>query len=128
MSFARTIVLAAAAAAVAAPAGAQGSGWTTIGRGATEPDSDSGTIAVRWDPDFREAMLCVEGHAIRVAEATLRFEDGSSKVVKLRQLLADGACSKPLAVPRKAKVASVDIGYDGESLAGAGAELQIAAR
>lgn len=127
MSFARTIALAAAAAAVATPALAQGS-WTTVGRGVTEPDSQSGTIAVRWDPGFREAILCVEGHDIRVAEATFRFEDGSAKVVKLREFLADGACSRPLSVPRKAEVASIDIGYDGASLDGAKAEVQVAAR
>ena len=128
MSFARSIGLAVAAAAMAAPALAQDTGWTTVGRTAVGPDSSSGTIQVRWDPDFRQAMFCVDGHGMRLDQATLRLEDGSTRVVKLRQTLADGACSKPLSIARKTKLAAVDIAYDSGSLDGAQAKVQLTAR
>ena len=128
MSFAKTIGFVVAAAVLAAPAGAQGTGWTTVGRTVVQPDAGSGSMDVRWEKAFREAMLCVDDHAIKLTEATFRFADGSSKAVKLRQTLADGACSKPLSVPRKSDVASVDIAYDSASLGGSKAKVQITAR
>ena len=127
MRFARTIGCAAAVAAIAGPAAAQGSGWTPVGRAMVAPDAASGTIEVRWQRAFREAMLCVDGHGIRLAAATFRFEDGTTKVVKLRQALADGGCSKPFSMPRKT-VSSADIGYDPASLGGAKAKVQLTAR
>jgi hypothetical protein len=127
MNFARWTGLAVAAAAIAAPAGAQ-SGWTTIGRAAAEPEASTGTMQVRWNASFREGMFCVEGHGVKLTDAIVRLQDGSSKVVKVRETLADGGCSKPVVLPRKADVASIDVGYDAASLRGAKAKLQLTAR
>jgi hypothetical protein len=129
MTFARITGLAAAAAALlAAPAAAQETGWTTVGRASVDGGAASGSIKVRWDPSFRQGMFCTDGSAIRLGDATLRFEDGTSKVVKVRQKLGDGGCSKPIAVPRKRQVATVDIAYDAATLAGGKAKVQLVAR
>jgi hypothetical protein len=129
MSVARiTVIAAAAAALLAAPAIAQESGWTTVGRASLGADATSGSIKVRWDPSFRQGMFCTDGSAIRLAEATLRFEDGTSKIVKVRQKLADGDCSKPIAVPRKSQVSTVDIAYDAATLTGEKAKVLLVAR
>ena len=129
MTLARITGLAAAAAALlAAPATAQETGWTTVGRASLGPDAASSTMKVRWDPQFRQGMFCTDGHAIKLGDATLRFEDGTAKVVKVRQKLADGGCSKPIAVPRKSHVATVDIAYDSATVAGGKAKVQLVAR
>ncbi|HEY0111573.1 MAG TPA: hypothetical protein VGB59_00315 [Allosphingosinicella sp.] len=128
MGFAKIIGAAAVAAALAAPSVAQDSGWRTLGRAPVNPEATSGTINVRWDPNLREAMFCVDGHGVRLTDATLRLQDGSAKLVKIRQTLADGGCSKALPLPRKADVASVDIAYDSASLGGAKAKVQLTAR
>lgn len=128
MSVARITGMAAAAALLAAPAIAQETGWTSVGRASVGADAASGSIKVRWDPNFRQGMFCTDGSAIRLTDATLRFEDGTSKVVKVRQKLADGDCSKPVAVPRKSQVATVDIAYDAATLTGQKAKVQLVAR
>ena len=128
MRLGRTIVIAAAAAILAGPATAQDSGWSTVGRVTVGPDASSGTMTVRWDPSFRQGMFCADGAGVRLADATLRFADGTSKIVKVRQKLADGGCSKPIAVPRKSQVATLDIAYDSATLNGGKAKLQLAAR
>ena len=119
---------AAGAALLAASAAAQDSGWTTVGRTAVGPDAATGSIPVKWDPSFRQGMFCTDGSQIRLNDATLRFEDGTAKVVKVRQKLAEGSCSKPIAVPRKSHIATVEIGYDSATLAGGKAKVQLVAR
>lgn len=128
MSAARMTVIAAAAALLATPAAAQETGWTQVGRASVGADAASGSIKVRWDPSFRQGMFCTDGSAIRLTDATLRFEDGTSKIVKVRQKLTDGGCSKPVAVPRKSQIATVDIAYDAATLTGEKAKVQLVAR
>ena len=128
MRIARTTGLAAAAAALAVPATAQDTGWTTVGRASVGADAASGSITVRWDPSFRQGMFCTDGNSIKLQDATLRFQDGTTKVVKVRQKLADGGCSRPIAVPRKSDVETVDIAYDPATLAGGKVKVQLVAR
>jgi hypothetical protein len=112
---------------LAVPAFAQ-SGWLQVGKAHLDGSAGIGTIEPRWAPNFSEAMLCSEGGAIKVNDATFRMRDGKVQRLKLRVRLADGGCTKAFSVGRKRDVAGVDIAYDAASLGGGKTRLQLVAR
>ena len=113
---------------VAAPAAAQ-SGWAGIGAAGASGDSGRVTIITRSDPRYRQLMICVEGHAVRLNDAQVRFSDNRIQNVRLRARLADGACSRMIDLSsHRQAIASADITYDVASLAGGTVRVQLFAR
>jgi hypothetical protein len=127
MSLARSAALAALLGLIAAPAVAQ-KGWSAVGRAKIDSEAATGTLEVKWQPGYREIMLCAEGNAVKLDTLVLQFRDGKSQPVKLRARLADGGCSKTASVARNRDVATADISYDRASLAGGKTRLQLYAR
>lgn len=127
MAFPRAAAAAAIVLALAAPALAQ-SGWTAVGGRAVSGEAGRDTIAVRWQPQFREIMFCVEGRAVRLLDGTVRYRDGRSQSVRVRARIADGACSRMANVGRNRDIATVDIAYDPASLEGGRTEVEVFAR
>jgi hypothetical protein len=117
--------VAALAAAVAAPAMAQG--WTTVGAGRLD-ESGNGTVKIRWQPEFRNLMFCADEGPVKLDAATLRLRDGSSKVLKLKAAIKDMDCSKTLSVPKNLDIATIDLAYDPASLKGARTKVSLTAR
>jgi hypothetical protein len=111
----------------AAPASA-GSGWTSIGSAKLDGAAASATAKLRWNGDYRQLLVCADGGAVKLSQATLRFADGSAKPVRLRARLADGSCLAEMSVPKGRGVESVDFAYDPASLAGAATRITLAAR
>ncbi len=127
MAVPKAAVLAAIAMVVAAPAAAQ-SGWTGVGGRRVGGDAGRGTITVRWQAQFREIMFCVEGRAVRLLDADIRFRDGRSQNVRIRSRIPDGGCSRVSAVGRNRDIATVDIAYDPASLEGGRVDVDLFAR
>lgn len=117
-----------AAAVAAAPAVAQ-SGWTGVGSAPASGDSGRVAITARSDPRFRELMICVEGNAVRINDADIRFADDRRQSVRVRSRLADGACSRMYTLNTRGKaIAAADVTYDVASLAGGTVRVQLYAR
>jgi hypothetical protein len=128
MSFRNASALAACIAAAAAPAAAQ-SGWSGVGWAAASGDSGRIAITAHSDPRFRELMICVEGHAVRINDADLRFDDDHRQSIHIRARLADGACGRMYTLNSRGKaIAAADVTYDTASLAGGTVRVQLFAR
>ena len=118
----------AAAMTLAAPAAAQ-SGWTRIGAGDVGGDSGRATLSARSEPQFRELMICVERHPIRIMETEIRFRDGRTQVVRVRALIDKQDCSRTYRLGgRERDVASVDLTYDAAALDGQTSRVELYAR
>jgi hypothetical protein len=113
---------------IAAAPAAAGSGWTSIGSARLDGAAASATAKLRWQAGFKELLVCAEGGAVKIGEATLRFADGTSRPLKLRTRLVDGGCLAELSVGKSRTVESMDIAYDPKSLAGAKTKITLAAR
>ena len=128
MGFREAAALAVFVAGAAAPAAAQ-SGWTGVGSAAASGDSGTVAIAARSDPRFRELMICVEGHDVRINDADIRFADDRRQSVRLRARLVDGACSRMYTLNSRGKaIAAADVTYDAASLGGGTVRVQLFAR
>jgi hypothetical protein len=122
--------LAAGLATLAAAAAAQGgSGWYGIGQAAAPADAGSVTIAARGEPRNREIMFCVEGHVMRLNQATLHFQGGGSQVIRISERVADGGCSRGKTLSgHNHAVEGADVTYDQALLAGGTARVQLFVR
>ena len=121
-------LVAAAALIAAMPVLAQ-SGWTHIGEAVAGADARSATIAPRGDPRYREVMVCVEGHVIRLNDTVIHYQDGRTQTLQLRARVADGGCSRMSEVGgRNRLIQSAEIGYDPATLQGGRATVQLFAR
>ena len=124
----RRIIVTAAAAIAAMPALAQ-SGWTHIGEAAAAASARSATIAAHGDPRHRQVMVCVEGHAIRLTDTMVRYQDGRTQTLQLRARIPDGGCSRMIELTgRTRQIESADVGYDPATLQGGNATVQLFAR
>ena len=111
---------------VAAPAAA-GAGWTSVGSAKLEGGAASATAKLRWQAGFKELLVCADGGAVKLGGATLRFRDGTTRALKLRTRLTDGACLPEVPVGKSREIEAVDIAYDPGSLVGA-MKVSLAAR
>jgi len=121
--------LAAGLAIMAAGVAAQGTGWHGIGQALAPPDAGTVTVTAHGEPRDREIMFCVEGHAMRLNQATLHFQGGGTQGMRISERLADGGCSvgKSLSGHNHA-VESAEVTYDQAILAGGTARVQLFVR
>lgn len=120
-------VLAAAAMFGAGPAAAQ-TGWGMMGQSQATPAASQARIAISSTDPIRELMFCVEDAAMRFNGLTVRFPDGTSQPIGLRDRLAAGRCGRAVVLRSRRAIAGVNVGYDPAVLAGATAKLQVYAR
>jgi hypothetical protein len=123
-------VPAAGLAALAVAAAAQGgSGWYGIGQAPAPADAASVTIAARGESRNREIMFCVEGHVMRLNQATLHFQEGGTQVIRISERVADGGCSRGKGLSgHNHAVESAEVTYDQAMLAGGAARVQLFVR
>jgi hypothetical protein len=113
--------------AVSAPAIAQ-SGWAQVGSSTAEAGAGTASMTPTLDPRYREIMFCVDGHLIRLNDATIHFEGGTQQTLRVRERIADGGCSRMSTIGSRHRIERVEIAYDAATLAGAGAHVQLYAR
>ena len=125
IALAATLALAAPAMAVAQG----GSGWYGIGQATAPADAGSVTIAAHGDPGNHELMFCIEGHIMRLNQATLHFQGGGSQTIRISERIADGGCSVGHGLTgRNHAVESADVTYEQALLAGGTARIQLFVR
>jgi hypothetical protein len=114
----------------AGPALAQsGTGWYGIGQAPTVADAGSVTIAAHGEPRNHEIMFCVEGHVMRLLQATLHYPGGGTQTLRINERVADGGCSRGKGLSgRNRAVESADVTYDQATLAGGTARVQLFVR
>ena len=112
----------------ATPVGAQ-SGWSNVGHGSLAGPTARATIPAHSDPAYRQLMLCVEGHAVRVVDVVVTYADNHSQTIHDGERFAPGECGRmfDLSTHRQA-ITSVDIVFDLPSLAGATVQVDLFAR
>jgi hypothetical protein len=125
MRISSTFVAALAMVAAAGGPAVAGTGWTSVGGTKLDGAVKTATAELRWQTGFREMLVCVEGGAVKLGDATLRLKDGTTKPLKLRTRLDDGACTEPLSVGKNRDFVSVDFAYEG---AGAANRLSVVGR
>jgi hypothetical protein len=130
MRISRGAALAACLAILAGPAAAQsGTGWYGIGQAVTPPGAGSVTIAAHGDPHNHEIMFCIEGHIMRLGDATLHFQGGGTQSIHISERIADGGCSRGKSLSGHIRaVESADVTYDQAILAGGTAHVQLFVR
>ena len=130
MRISREAALAACLAILAGPAAAQeGTGWYGIGQAVTPPNAGSVAIAAHGDARNREIMFCVEGHIMRLGDATLHLQGGGTQSIHISERVADGGCSRGKTLSgRNRAVESAEVTYDQAILAGGSARVQLFVR
>lgn len=128
MGFKRNMAAAAFVVLLAAPAAAQ-SVWTLVGSRPVSAGVDRDAIPVQDREVYSQIVLCADGGAVRLHDVSVRFSDGSSQDLGLRDKIDRGRCtdSFDLRRGRDRYVDSVAFAYD----AGAGrspARLRVMAR
>ncbi len=113
--------------AASAPAIAQ-SGWAQVGNSLAEASAGTTSMTPTLDPRYREIMFCVDGHLIRLNDATIHFEGGTQQTVRVRARVVDGGCSRMSMIGSRRTIQRVEIAYDPATLAGASAHVQLYAR
>ncbi len=113
--------------AASAPAIAQ-SGWAQVGNSLAEASAGTTSMTPTLDPRYREIMFCVDGHLIRLNDATIHFEGGTQQTVRVRARVADGGCSRMSMIGSRHTIQRIEIAYDPATLAGASAHVQLYAR
>ena len=82
------------AALSAAPADAQRySNWRVVGY-KTVDGRDSDSIKLRGDTRYRQIRLCAANAPIRMRDVDVRFENGRSQDINVRQRLNAGTCTR----------------------------------
>jgi len=114
-------------AGLSAPALAQ-SGWAQVGHSTAAGSQDKTMMTPTLDPRYREGMICVDGHVIRLTEATLHFEGGTSRSVRLGARVTDGGCSRSFTFGSRSRIERIEVGYDPATLNGNSAQVQLYAR
>jgi hypothetical protein len=117
----------AALVAASAPAIAQ-SGWARVGGSTAEAGAATTSMIPTLEPRYREIMFCVDGHLIRLNDATIHFEGGTQQTVRVRARVADGGCSRMSMIGSRRTIERVEIGYDPATLAGVNARVELYAR
>jgi hypothetical protein len=117
-------------AALAGPALAQsGTGWYGIGQAEAPVSAASVTIAAHGEARNREIMFCIEGHVMRLNQATLHFQGGGTQSIRINERVADGGCSRGKNLSgRNRVVESAEVTYDQAILAGGSASVQLFVR
>jgi hypothetical protein len=116
---------------LAAPAVAQqsGTGWYGIGQAVAPADAGSVTIAAHGDAGNHELMVCIEGHVMRLNQATLHFQGGGMQTMRISERVTDGGCSGGHGLSgHNHAVESAEVTYDQAALAGGTAHVQLFVR
>jgi len=115
---------------LAAPALAQsGTGWHGIGQAVAPPDAGSVTIAAHGEANNHEIMICIEGHVMRLNQATLHLQGGGIQNLRINERVSDGSCSVGKSLTGRSRaVESADVTYDQAILAGGIARVQLFVR
>lgn len=125
---ARTAVLAALVAlAAAAPALAQ-TGMGLIGHRVVD-GADRDSIPARGSAQYREIMICVENAPVAFQEVVVRFRNGGTQNIRLRQRIAAGRCSRVVGLSgRDRDIQAVDFTYAPAAGGGTRPTVQLYAR
>jgi hypothetical protein len=114
------------AAASAAPAAAQ-TGMGLIGERVVD-GVDRDTIPARGGAQYREIMFCVENAPVAFQEVTVRYRNGGTHNVRLRQRIAAGRCSRVVGLSgRDRDIREVEFSY-APAAGGARPTVQLYAR
>jgi hypothetical protein len=117
-----------AAFAVAAPAAAQ-SGWTRLGHREVNDSVERDRIEARGGARYRQVMICVEEAPVRFASVVVRYRNGATQDVSLRELIRAGACSRDIQLRgRDRDIEAVDFTYEAASLGRGRAKVELFAR
>ena len=124
----RAIIVACLAAA--GPALAQsGTGWHGIGQAVAPANAGSVSVTATGEAGNREIMFCVEGHVMRLNQATLHFPGGGTQSIRINERVADGGCSRGKSIAgRSHAIESAEVTYDQAILAGGTARVQLFVR
>jgi len=128
----RALAMACLATATAATA-QSGSGWHGIGQAPAPADAAAVTVAVnpagQSETRNREIMFCVEGHVMRLNNATLHFEGGGTQSIRISERVADGGCSRGKTLSGRGHgLESAEVTYEQAMLAGGSARVQLFVR
>ena len=126
----RNIQLAAALAAlaIAAPAVAQ-SGWTRLGHREVSDSINRDTIRARGGAQYRQAMICVEQAPVRFIDVVIRYRNGGTQDVRMRELIRAGGCTRDINLRGRSRdIDAVEFTYEAASLGRERARVELFAR
>ncbi len=118
-----------AALAIAAPAVAQSSGWTRLGQREVSDSVDRDTIRARGGAQYRQAMICVEQAPVRFVDVVIRYRNGGTQDVRMRDLIRAGACTRDINLRGQSRdIEAVEFTYEAASLGRERARIELFAR
>jgi hypothetical protein len=128
MALMRKMTAAALVLLVAAPAAAQ-SVWNRVGSRPISDSVDRDAIPVQDGEVYSQIVLCSDGAPLRLNDVTVRFRDGGSQDLAVRDKIERGGCtdSYDLRAPNDRHIDSVAFTYQATS-GGRPARVRLMAR
>jgi hypothetical protein len=111
----------------AAPALAQ-PGMGMLGRRQITSAVDRDTITVSKTEAYGTLMICADDAPVHFTEMVVRYRNGTSQNVRLRQAVQAGRCGRELALHNRREIASVDFTYEAARLGNARATVLLFGR
>ncbi len=128
MAFTRYFWTAATIGLLAVPAAAQPA-WDQLGSREVNDRVDRDAIAAYGRQTYSEVRLCVERAPVRFYDVVVRFRNGQSQQLPVRELVGRGHCSEPLDLRgRERNIAQVAFTYEAASLGRRSARVRLLAR
>ena len=125
----RIVPVAVMAAALTLPALASAQSWTRLGNREVSDRVDHDSIRARGSAQYRQMIICVEQAPVHFLSVIVRYRDGTTQDVRLRNLIRAGACSRDIALRgRNRDIEAVDFTYETASLGASRARVEVSVR
>lgn len=124
----RTILLAAAALALAGPAAAQG-GWKFLGDKTVNDATDRDTVHLPGGARYTSVRICVDKAPVRFYDVGVHFGNGGSQDASVAALIAPGACTRAIDLKGGARdITRITFLYEAKSLGRKPAHVRVYGR
>lgn len=102
--------------------------WQLIGQRDVSPRSERDLIPAFGRARFQEVMLCVYRQPIRLADFDVKFANGGSQDVSVRNVIGAGQCTRAIDLKGQARdIKAVSLAYKAIGF-GRGAQVKVFAR
>lgn len=103
-------------------------GMGMLGRRQITSAVDRDTITVSKTESYATLMICADDAPVHFTEMTVRYRNGTSQSVRLRQVVQAGRCGRELALNSRREIGSVDFTYNAAQLGEARATVLLFGR
>jgi len=113
----KSVILAAAAAAILASPATADDGWRLLGEKTVNDATDHDVISLPGPMRYSRVRICVERAPVRFYDVSVEFGNGGKQDVSVAALIPDGACTRAIDLKGGARdITRINFLYEAKSL------------